>query len=76
VAPIQPLAWELPYAVGAALRGKKIISFVSFSPHHDNSSHCSLGSRTRMAHIVPELQQSLIGDGPQGRCSAMEVEGK
>ena len=24
-APIQPLAWELPYAAGAALKGKKIL---------------------------------------------------
>ena len=30
VAPIQPLAWELPYAAGTALKGKKIYTYILY----------------------------------------------
>ena len=31
VALIQPLAWELPYAVGAALKRKSVVQFLRYT---------------------------------------------
>ena len=53
-APIQPLAWEPPYASGAAIKKKKKKKKITCSSHH-GSAETNLTSIHEDAGLIPGL---------------------
>ena len=63
VAPIQPLAWELPCAAGAALKRKKMREHSwDLRPQREPSACCSVKSKPLPAALQGQPRRESLGD--------------